>query len=271
MRILHDRRNGALVHETDLCGKGALHYAVRAGAGDAVVRLLEWRADPNQYDCDGMQPLDEAEVCYVKQPERVEDYGHVFTVLKKHGASHSQLHVKMRRPVLEQWATEQGLSVPWPTCQGEDASARSSVEMVVLNCANIGHEYARAIGGGKGFDWEGVHRVMEYYKARGVQVHAVCSAFTKKRNPIPDRLRHLHQHVIQTPTIDVVGKDVDDLFTLRLAQEHDCEWIDNDNYRNWETERAGVSSTFPEWLKANKARLKIGFIFTKAGQFVPTR
>ena len=57
----------SLLHETDRGGKGALHYAARAGAAKAVRRLLAWNADANLADGDGIQPLDEAEWWYVKE------------------------------------------------------------------------------------------------------------------------------------------------------------------------------------------------------------
>eukprot|EP00927_Polykrikos_kofoidii_P056026 TRINITY_DN50204_c0_g1_i1.p1 TRINITY_DN50204_c0_g1~~TRINITY_DN50204_c0_g1_i1.p1 ORF type:complete len:656 (-),score=47.10 TRINITY_DN50204_c0_g1_i1:144-2111(-) len=254
----------------DGSGKGALHYAAREGAGDAVRALLAWKADPNMADREGGRPLDEAEWWYVKRPEKTEEYSNVLEVLKRHGATFSHLHLTQRRLVLQQWAMERARPVPWTS--GPESSR--DTWQVVLNCANIGHTYAETVLHRRGkFSWQGVHTAMEYYRSRGFYVHAVCKRETHHRNPIPDKFWCLQRCVIDTPVVDVVGQSVDDLFTLRIARKENCFFVDNDNYRDWKKtndfQRARAADDISEWLRDNESRLKICYIFQADGQFVP--
>lgn len=102
-------RNRSLLHAADRGGKAALHYASREGAGEAVRRLLSWNADPNMADCNGGRPLDEAEWWSVKRPEKAKDYSSVLEALQMRHATHSRVHLRERRPVLQRWAEEHHL------------------------------------------------------------------------------------------------------------------------------------------------------------------
>lgn len=163
------------------------------------------------------------------------------------------------------------------TAAGGECSNLGTSRHVVLNCANIGHTFAEAVLRRKGeFAWEGVRRAIEYYESAGFQVHAVCKATILHRNPIPEEDQGLQRNVIKIPPVDVVGKGVDDLYTLRIAQENDCQFVDNDNYRDWKTppkssRQPGASYELREWLRANEHRLKVSYIFQADGRFVPQR
>lgn len=277
-------RDASLLHAADRGGKVALHYAARDGASEAVQQLLHWKADPNIADGNGQQPLDEAEWWHVKRPEKAKEYSDVLGVLQRHDATFSRVYLLERRPILQRWAQEQGLPVPWqekdellsrtsgavPAASVSLSTNPGAPRQVVLNCANIGHTFSAEVLHRKGeFAWDGVRRAIEYYESKGVQVHAVCKASTLHRNPIPEEDQRLQ--IIKIPSVDVVGKGIDDLYTLRIAQENDCQFVDNDNYRYWKKPQAGVSRELHQWLCANEQRLKVSYIFDADGRFVPQR
>ena len=152
---------------------------------------------------------------------------------------------------------------------------RKLYSAVVLNCANIGHTYARAVLRQEaGFDWEGVRIVTTYYEEKGFQVHAVCKAGTLRRNPIPEWDHRLRKRLLEIPDIDAVGPGADDLYTLRLSQVENCPFVDNDNYRDWKKPQkdphlAGASPDLQSWLRTNEKHLKVSYVFTAEGCFVP--
>eukprot|EP00927_Polykrikos_kofoidii_P009983 TRINITY_DN14206_c0_g1_i1.p1 TRINITY_DN14206_c0_g1~~TRINITY_DN14206_c0_g1_i1.p1 ORF type:complete len:519 (+),score=83.50 TRINITY_DN14206_c0_g1_i1:205-1761(+) len=149
---------------------------------------------------------------------------------------------------------------------------------VILNCANLGCAYvntlrdlgrfSREIEPFNNFSWDGVRRAVDYYQDRGLLVQGVCKNRTARLAPVPDDLRGF---VIVCPVVDDI-RDVDDLFTIRLAMQHGCQFIDNDNYRDWkfETQKHGSEEDVRHWLVHGEGvRLKVSYVFDCFGQFVP--
>jgi hypothetical protein len=94
---------------------------------------------------------------------------------------------------------------------------------VVLNCANIGHFNS---SNSPQFNWDNVRAAFTYYRAarfRNEDIIALLNGHTARRNPIPE---DLVAHIEITPIRDGM-KDIDDLLTLRAAQEHSCQYVDN--------------------------------------------
>lgn len=143
---------------------------------------------------------------------------------------------------------------------------------VVLNCANIGFSYAesaRKFGwevSGQ-FEWEGVRRVFRYYKGFGITPQGVCKNRTAALHGVPDDLK---PHIIVCPVIHTV-KDLDDLATIKLAMKYGCQFVDNDNYRDWKKgEGKRVEEEVRCWLQQGEGtKLKVAYIFDRTGSFVP--
>lgn len=145
---------------------------------------------------------------------------------------------------------------------------------VVLNCEDIGRQCTRspAFQSRGGFEWEGVWRAIAHYQQLGYTVQAVCSQVMMARNPPPPRVA---AHVAKCPVIDEYDQanrgnrvTADRVFVLRLAQSYDCFFVDNSNYRvsEWEGHHEAW-----KWLSHTGAGMKIGYVFDKFGQFIPSR
>lgn len=122
---------------------------------------------------------------------------------------------------------------------------------------------------GNKFDWEGVRRAFEYYDLRGVNVQGVCKNATARLSPVPADLK---SRVIVTPIVDST-KDVDDLATIRLAMAYKCQFVDNDNYRDWkwDSSKRGAEPDIRQWLAQGEGRkLKVTYVFDSQLQFIPS-
>ncbi|CAE7199599.1 unnamed protein product, partial [Symbiodinium natans] len=149
---------------------------------------------------------------------------------------------------------------------------RTPAKTVVINCANVGTVYSESrrqlyaeklppsteTGPSKrGFDWDGVRRVFDFYESHGLQPQGVCKFRTEKMSPVPSDLK---SRVIVCPVVDD-QRDVDDLFTIRLAMRYGCQLVDNDNYRDWKHEegKLGTSDDIRDWLLGDGAQLKVTY------------
>ena len=69
--------------------------------------------------------------------------------------------------------------------------------------------------------------------------------------------------IVTTPGIE--GEpSLDDLYTLLCAKENDCQFVDNDNYRDWRTrvtkdEDPYYDPNLAKWLQENRARLHVNY------------
>lgn len=137
--------------------------------------------------------------------------------------------------------------------------------MVVLNACNLGFGYT---GDGR-FTWEGVRQAVRYYEERGVAVQAVCKFRTAKLSPVPEDLKAV---TVVCPIIDQ-QPDADDLFGIRLAMDHSCQLVDNDNYRDWKYKEDMWCSDedLRNWLTtAEGTLLKVNYVFDCSGKFIPS-
>jgi len=147
--------------------------------------------------------------------------------------------------------------------------------VVVLNCSNIGFTYATAVrerGGQPAdrFDWEGVRQAVQYYMGEGVFPIAVCKNRTAVCSPVPEDLA---QYVTLCPVVDDVH-DADDLFTIRMAMRYACQYVDNDNYRDWkhQADKHSSDDDLRAWLTAGDgARLKVSYLFDRFLKYVPLK
>ena len=128
---------------------------------------------------------------------------------------------------------------------------------IVINGANIAHRYYEAVHPerGRGFDWKGIKVALDYYIERGAHPVAVVKDCTLQNCRIPTRYRR--DHIIAVPSRDNLGKDGDDLFSLRVAMEHNCYILDNDNYRDWKDRLKGKDDRLQEWFERTKTTFHI--------------
>jgi len=175
-----------------------------------------------------------------------------------------------------------------PKDDGNDASQegilvlpRPAPRTVVINCANVGTVYSESrrqlyathltdpgSSSKKGFDWDGVRRVFQYYGSHGLQPQGVCKNRTAVVSPVPVDLK---AKVIVCPVVDD-QRDADDLFTIRLAMRYGCQLVDNDNYRDWKREEGkwGTTDDIRDWLHGDGVRLKVSYVFDRMGRFIPS-
>ena len=137
---------------------------------------------------------------------------------------------------------------------------------VVLNAANIGH-YSREPGAvASAFDWARVEAAVAYYLGRGVRPMVVVR--TKKLRAVsPDVPAAVRPHLVPVP--DRREHDNDDLFTMRIAHERNCQYVDNDRYRDWV--RAKLPAPLAAWQKATCDALHVAFVLDVDGAFVPDK
>merc|ERR1719282_8313 len=157
------------------------------------------------------------------------------------------------------------------------SSMPADSRMVVLNCANIGCAYVKAVRrNGRGtdhlsscnFDWEGVRRAFQFYEKNGVLPQGVCKNRTAVLSPVPEDLK---PRIIVCPVVDD-HPDADDLFTIRLAMKYRCQLVDNDNYRDWKSgEHGNIDDEVRNWLiRGEGAKLKVTYVFDCMGLFLPS-
>ncbi|KAF4655056.1 hypothetical protein FOL47_009614 [Perkinsus chesapeaki] len=133
---------------------------------------------------------------------------------------------------------------------------------VVLNAANIGFTYGRQVLHKEHtFDWRGVTTALQHYQERGIEcVWVVASVAHLKHNPdVPKELERIMARI--TPRDGM--PDRDDLMTVRIAEKYSAQYVDNDNYRNWEG-RAPPSTI--QWVKDN-LELHVHYDFLPDGTF----
>lgn len=159
--------------------------------------------------------------------------------------------------------------------------SQNAVRTVVINCANVGCLYAESrrqlLQGSyqspnsseQNFDWEGVRRAFQFYESHGLRPQGVCKNRTAVVAPVPP---DLDSRVIVCPVVDN-QKDADDLFTIRLAMRYSCQFVDNDNYRDWKHEEGkwGTDDHIREWLlHGDGVALKVSYVFDRTGRFIPS-
>eukprot|EP00415_Alexandrium_ostenfeldii_P003723 UN3723 len=142
--------------------------------------------------------------------------------------------------------------------------------MVVINCANVGfdsnHQRGGGVGGQQRFDWEAVRQAFRFYDDLHVTAQGVCKKRTADLTPVPADLK---SRVVICPPVDDEG-DIDDLYTIRVAMCYGCQFVDNDNYRDWKRDIDKGSQEVRAWLQGDGAKLKVTFIFDANGRFVPS-
>lgn len=114
-----------------------------------------------------------------------------------------------------------------PTAAPSPPVATSSPAIhVCLNVANIGHYgLSKGQNGSLAFSWVQVEAAFDYYAQRvGRQgVCGVCSPYTLQRNPPPAGWPYADR-MLAAPVRDGV-RDVDDVFTIRIAKQHGCQFV----------------------------------------------
>jgi len=145
--------------------------------------------------------------------------------------------------------------------------------MVVLNCANIGFQYSYLRSGNAAsqgpcrFDWEGVRQAIRFYKRCGVVPQGICQHRIALYSPVP---QDLQECVTVCPHVDDQS-DADDLFTIRVAMRYSCQFVDNDNYRDWKHDPKRTDHDVREWLlHGDGAHLKVTYVFDTFGRFIPS-
>mmetsp|Transcript_7559 Transcript_7559/g.13979 ORF Transcript_7559/g.13979 Transcript_7559/m.13979 type:complete len:570 (+) Transcript_7559:56-1765(+) len=153
------------------------------------------------------------------------------------------------------------------------ASRLRPERMVVLNCANIGFQYnylcsgSAATQGSCRFNWEGVRQAILFYERCGVVPQGICQHRTALYSPVP---QDLQERVTVCPHVDDQN-DADDLFTIRVAMRYSCQFVDNDNYRDWKHDPQRTDHDVREWLLyGDGARLKVTYVFDRFGRFIPS-
>ena len=115
------------------------------------------------------------------------------------------------------------------------------------------------------FDWEGVRRAINFYEKLSFKCHSICKPGTVHHNPIP---RDLRGKILITPNVFTVGKDADDLFTLKLALHRNCQFVDNDQYQDW---KSGYRPGLEKYSLQKIEELHVCYMFDATGTFVPLK
>lgn len=158
-----------------------------------------------------------------------------------------------------------------PPGQGGGSGSITAPIRVCLNVANIGH-FGQASGSALGFSWAQVGAAFAYYEQRvGRQgVCGVISPHTLRRNPQPAHFAYADRMLSAPPRVGV--RDTDDIFTIRIAKQHGCQFVDNDCYRG---HRDAATSRLDDasiaFLDAASVTLHVHYIFDPNGGFVPDR
>mmetsp|Transcript_50617 Transcript_50617/g.147174 ORF Transcript_50617/g.147174 Transcript_50617/m.147174 type:complete len:540 (-) Transcript_50617:28-1647(-) len=149
---------------------------------------------------------------------------------------------------------------------------RDAEHLVVLNCEDIGAFAACSPSlWGRGFPWKAVERAVSYFEALGYDTWPVIGSITAMRHPPP---RDLEAKLVRIPAIDADpgggiprARTPQRVSVLRMAEEYQCWWVDNANYRasSWE----GHASW--EWLQISGMDRKVEYLFDTFGNFVPLR
>lgn len=149
-------------------------------------------------------------------------------------------------------------------------SSSSGQTLVVLNVANIGH-----FGSSSSFSWQQVELAFEYYAARMhiEQIQGVLSPHTAHRNPIP-RDFPFRARILEVPARHGKAgavKDIDDMFTIRIAMKHHCHFVDNDNYRDHKRSDSRLDHETRSFLRDAFLNLHVEYVFDSNGAFIPLR
>jgi len=151
------------------------------------------------------------------------------------------------------------LGVGGPQRQDWSQSAMHPVSgaMVLLNADDLGHF------GSKTFSWKSIVEAASFFDRHtpGVTVKAVCSSKLLARSgPLP---QSLVGRILCPPA------EEEQHFLLRLAQEHNCRFVDNSTYRA--NQFAGRNKDLWDWVSTFGEQLSVPYIFDTFGQFVPAR
>lgn len=151
------------------------------------------------------------------------------------------------------------------------APASSQLRHVVLNCANIGCDFGENVeqrGAGSKFSWEGVERACSFYDKEGFVVHAIIGQRLLHKAGREQVSAKLNDALVVIPSRDEM-RDNDDFSTILEAYKYKCQFVDNDNYRDWglRIKNREVAA----WYGANKHELHIAFYFDRFGHFTPLK
>ncbi|CEL96794.1 unnamed protein product [Vitrella brassicaformis CCMP3155] len=149
------------------------------------------------------------------------------------------------------------------------------VTTIVLNCCNLGRDYAfsklSASPPPTNFDWNGVRKALEYYDSRkkkakimGIVTHRIL-----RDHPLPKDLlqrKFIRAEWSDAPTRDL--PDVDMTSTLRTAQEHDAQFVCNDEYLCWEED---PPNDIRKFIIGKGASHQVQYLFLPSGHFMPSQ
>lgn len=141
----------------------------------------------------------------------------------------------------------------------------------MLNVANIGCTYGETVLGRTSdkFVWEGVAKAAKYYTGAGFTVHAIVGQRLLNRCGPGGVSAELRNSLVIIPSRDEMH-DNDDLSTLQEAQKLQCQFVDNDNYRDWParlSDRPALRQWFQDWRDA----LHVAYYFDRFGGFTPLK
>jgi len=103
---------------------------------------------------------------------------------------------------------------------------------------------------------------LKYYRDKGVTVSLVT-----KENWFVQLPDDLFAYASVVPCVDG-DKSNDDYFVLKLAYDKNCSYVTNDNLRDWP---GNLSKEMTTWLRVTEKQLRITYMFTNDGDFVPRK
>lgn len=160
------------------------------------------------------------------------------------------------------------------SAHGPQASAELGSQTpasVVLNCANIGCSYGEHVLGRttEKFVWEGVLAAYNFYVRAGMVVHAIVGERLLNRTAGDLKGEGLRSSLVVIPSRDEM-RDNDDLSTLQEAEKYHCQFVDNDNYRDWFV-RLKDRPRLRQWFERYKGALHVAYYFDRFNKFTPLK
>eukprot|EP00933_Yihiella_yeosuensis_P080529 TRINITY_DN93976_c0_g1_i1.p1 TRINITY_DN93976_c0_g1~~TRINITY_DN93976_c0_g1_i1.p1 ORF type:complete len:443 (+),score=82.42 TRINITY_DN93976_c0_g1_i1:59-1387(+) len=150
---------------------------------------------------------------------------------------------------------------------------------IVLNVSNIGCRYGdfvekadnRSYDRSNKFNWKGVQSAYDFYASRGFTVHAVIGerCLNRAGGPKSASSAELEKSLVIIPARDEM-RDNDDFSTLQEAMKFDCQFVDNDNYRDWNVHRLKDWPKLQSWVSQNSDK-HVAYYFDRMGAFTPMK
>lgn len=139
--------------------------------------------------------------------------------------------------------------------------------LVIVDGQNVCREYTGHVGD---FSLEGLFRLFAFCSRQGIQIQVVLPRHRKDTHSI-NPSHDIHPFVLYVSETLSLRGETDDMYVLKLAQNYDCQWISNDNFRNLSSHLTRVPhlSGLIRWMEQNIDKLKVPFMFDAQGLFTP--